>query len=1180
MLAAFLSVITAAPHNGELIMLSQPDGSEVPVHIFGDEMSAAAECPNGYTLVRAADGWIYYAELSADGSELISTGMRYTGSQAAPSSVRKGLRINERANREKRERNRRNLGDGEEESMRGFRGKFGARSRGRANHFEQPVSVDGELEIEVEFPQHAPNDEQGYMPAPGDTTRIVGMVLFIAFPDYPAPTDGAFLRHADSAYNRRNFRGNGSVLDYFDRVSGGNVQYTNYVTAWVTAPNNFQYYDGVDNYGRVQELIEAALRQLANNTAVANQIGSQVTTYNRNWGGSVGTQRTAMALNIHPIRSGQRWSHGIWSHRGWFRNGNLTVGGIRFYDYQFTGLGDGTLRDSRGQMVSISLGTVAHENGHMLFDWPDLYPYVSGQRNWVSTYCIMSSSSSPPQMPNPYFRMWAASSAKIRSDWDIVTNITNMNAVLTANVNANASYRYVRNAQESYFIEARNQSLPSGNIPGSGLIIWHVDTRGDNANYSTTETRAARRIPMVAVVQANSSTQIPTQNPTANAPFRAGDGSNATAFHSGTTPAARWHAFNSNNVNATSPYGGDLADIRITEVSTVSAAANSSMTFRIGTGSNTPALTITTSSLPNATVGTAYSQTLAAAGGSGAVTWARTAGNLPTGLTLNAAGTISGTPTATGTFTFTVSATNSVSAARELTIIVAAGIPTITTTSTLPGATVGVAYSQTLEANTHGGGAITWAIATGTLPAGLTLSNAGVISGTPTTAGQSNFTVRATNSAGNATRQLSITVTAPTPVTFTVTFNANYTGGTVTPATAQTGTDGKLTSLPVPTRANFAFNGWFTATTGSTEITLDRVYTVNTTIYARWSQIRTVTFNPNGGTVTPTTAQTGVNGRLTLDALPVPTRDGYTFNGWFTTATSNVAVTLDRSYNANATVVAQWTALPTYTVIFDPNGGTVTPTSGTTGTDGRLTSLPVPERTGFNFDGWFTDATDGAEITTDVEFTEDAVIFAQWTVMLPTYTITFNANGGAVEPETATTETNGRLSTLPVPERDGFSFTGWFVDVSDAAGITANYVFTADMTVTAKWSSSTSVLSPDRNPVNVNPKDEVEFFAPATVFAGEFTAGPNPVNKQSGVVNFFWQGRKIESAALTVFDASGNVVNRVTIKDSKDGRRRVVGSWDLTDRKGRTVGAGTYLVNGVVTVDGKKEKVSVILGVR
>ncbi len=88
--------------------------------------------------------------------------------------------------------------------------------------------------------------------------------------------------------------------------------------------------------------------------------------------------------------------------------------------------------------------------------------------------------------------------------------------------------------------------------------------------------------------------------------------------------------------------------------------------------------------------------------------------------------------------------------------------PTISTT-TLPAATVGVAYSQALTA-TGGTPPYTWSRVSGTLPAGLTLSAGGVISGTPTTQGTSTFTVRVTDAAAvTDDQQLSLTVNAPPP---------------------------------------------------------------------------------------------------------------------------------------------------------------------------------------------------------------------------------------------------------------------------------------------------------------------------------------------------------------------------------------------------------------------------------
>ena len=79
-------------------------------------------------------------------------------------------------------------------------------------------------------------------------------------------------------------------------------------------------------------------------------------------------------------------------------------------------------------------------------------------------------------------------------------------------------------------------------------------------------------------------------------------------------------------------------------------------------------------------------------------------------------------------------------------------------------------------------------------------------------------------------------VTPPAPgTTFTITFNPN--GGTLTgAATATTDTDGKLASLPTPSRSGYTFDGWFTAAEGGNAVSTDKVYTENTTLYAHWTE--------------------------------------------------------------------------------------------------------------------------------------------------------------------------------------------------------------------------------------------------------------------------------------------------------------------------------------------------------
>lgn len=172
------------------------------------------------------------------------------------------------------------------------------------------------------------------------------------------------------------------------------------------------------------------------------------------------------------------------------------------------------------------------------------------------------------------------------------------------------------------------------------------------------------------------------------------------------------------------------------------------------------ALSITTSSLPGATVGAPYGATVLAAGGVAPLSWAVTAGALPDGLAFATDGTFSGSATTAGTATFTVTATDAVGtqASQQLTIVSAYPALSVGEQPQLVSPMAGVPYSGTLSA-TGGGAPVTWAVTAGALPDGLSLATDGTISGTATTAGSVTFTVTATDRFGQRSqRELAMTV--------------------------------------------------------------------------------------------------------------------------------------------------------------------------------------------------------------------------------------------------------------------------------------------------------------------------------------------------------------------------------------------------------------------------------------
>jgi hypothetical protein len=168
-----------------------------------------------------------------------------------------------------------------------------------------------------------------------------------------------------------------------------------------------------------------------------------------------------------------------------------------------------------------------------------------------------------------------------------------------------------------------------------------------------------------------------------------------------------------------------------------------------------PVLSITTSSLPMATVGATYSTTLSASGGSGTKTWTVTAGSLPAGLSLSANGVVSGTPTAPGTASFTANVSaGGASSQRQFSLGVAAGLEIAAPATTV----AEVAVPLTIELNATGGSApYRWELTQGSLPTHVGFigdqgnGSTALIKGVPATSGSFPLTFRVTDVLGRTT---------------------------------------------------------------------------------------------------------------------------------------------------------------------------------------------------------------------------------------------------------------------------------------------------------------------------------------------------------------------------------------------------------------------------------------------
>jgi carboxypeptidase D len=205
--------------------------------------------------------------------------------------------------------------------------------------------------------------------------------------------------------------------------------------------------------------------------------------------------------------------------------------------------------------------------------------------------------------------------------------------------------------------------------------------------------------------------------------------------------------------------------VRVTDSSAVPQTDDLAVTWAVGSP-----VQITAQNLPDGTVGSAYSEVVSATGTFTPFTYTVATRGVPDGLSFGSDGTLAGTPGRQGEYVFTVRVTDSQGrtdqAEVSVTVLPAATV-TITTTS-LPEGTVGLPYSQTLDANGGSGGGYVWGLASGSLPSGLSLGTDGTIAGTPASPVVATFTVQVTDDANEPrtdTQELTLTISQPVVLT-------------------------------------------------------------------------------------------------------------------------------------------------------------------------------------------------------------------------------------------------------------------------------------------------------------------------------------------------------------------------------------------------------------------------------
>ena len=341
----------------------------------------------------------------------------------------------------------------------------------------------------------------------------------------------------------------------------------------------------------------------------------------------------------------------------------------------------------------------------------------------------------------------------------------------------------------------------------------------------------------------------------------------------------------------------------------------------------------------------------------------------------------------------------------------------------------------------------------------------------------------------------------------------------------------KITKPTDPTKEGYTFAGWFNETTLDNEWNFDNdVVTANITLYAKWTVNQyTATFDVNGGdSVDPATITK--NYQEELGALPVATRTGYSFAGWFTAATDGDEISATTKMPVNgATYYAHWT-INQYTVKFDGN-------KGSDGAeikkdyDVAIGELPSSTRTGYTFDGWYTEKSGGTKITEASKIpSKNTTYYAHWTINQ--YTVTFDGNGGS-NGTAITADYDSELQTLPTSTRAGYTFDGWYTAKTGGTKILTTTKMPLDgATYYAHWKTVDYTITYDLNDGSSGDAKNHE-DNPTT-----YTIESNAITLQ----NPTWTGRVFAGWTWDGHDTKELVV---TIDKGTTGNKTYKANWEL-----------------------------------
>lgn len=340
-------------------------------------------------------------------------------------------------------------------------------------------------------------------------------------------------------------------------------------------------------------------------------------------------------------------------------------------------------------------------------------------------------------------------------------------------------------------------------------------------------------------------------------------------------------------------------------------------------------------------------------------------------------------------------------------------------------------------------------------------------------------------------------------------------GGTIAANAPKAFVSGDLPiTLPVPTRAGYEFGGWFLSSdfSGAAQTTIPAGTDSNVYVYAKWIKTYNITYHLGGG-INAEDNPTEFNERTLPLTLKAPTRDGFTFGGWYQNPaySGNQMTTIDAGTEKNVSLWAKWNAIE-YSVSYVLNGGT---NSDQNVAKYSILDTPVklynPTRDGYLFEGWFASSDFSGERMTYLSKDNlgDVTLHAKWSLA---YTITYNTNGGFNDGRNPSVFTeNTETFTLFGAEKVNYSFLGWF-DNEELTGTPITQIAKGtknNIVLWAKWSSTQITVTFNPNGGGVSPLTKV-------VKKGG-TYGELPTPTKAGYTFNGWVGKNLFDKTATAY---------------------------------------------------------------